>query len=169
MSSPQSVAARRIGKRAPVSGVSSRYGDAVRSIGRLDPSTSSGCWLLLDEADDGVYLFEFMSDLDGSSTGDSFYSGRLADAEATYADDIQGEWIRIGSPLPHCQQDWVWPVRVAGRESGNPRFGELERLTRREWVPFDPKADAVPTVVEAIREAVTQSRRLNRLYTRRPS
>jgi hypothetical protein len=48
---------------------------------------------------------------------------------------------------------------VAGREIGAPRFGELERLVRRRWVPFDPQIDAVPTVKEAIREAVALTRR----------
>jgi len=131
----------------------------VRSIARLDPQTEWGCWLLLDEADGGIYVFPFASDLDGSSTGDSHVSGGLADVEAYYADAIEGEWIAIGAALPYCQQDWIWPVRVAGRESGKPRFGELERLVGRVWMPFNPKVDAVPTVEEAIREAVALSKR----------
>jgi hypothetical protein len=131
----------------------------VRSIARLDPKTEQDRWLLLDEADGGVYVFAFASDLDGSSTGDSWISGRLADAEAHYADTIRGEWIAIGAPLPYCQQDWIWPVRVAGRESDQPRFGAFERLVGREWTPFDPKVDPVATVEEAIREAVALSRR----------
>ena len=131
----------------------------MRSIARLDPnSVVQGRWLLLDEADDGVYSFVFASDLDGSSTGDSWHSGRLALFEATYADDIRGAWIAVPR-LPYCQQDWVWPVRVVGREVGSPRFGKLERLINRRWVPFDPKVDVVPTVEEAIREAVALSKR----------
>jgi hypothetical protein len=130
---------------------------AVRSIARLDPKSEQGRWLLLDEADGGVYAFPLASDLDGSLTGDSWHSGRLADWEAYHADEIQGEWIAIGAPLPYCQQDWIWPVRVAGREAGTPRFGELERLVNRKWMPFDPRVDAVPTVEEAIREAVALS------------
>jgi hypothetical protein len=135
------------------------YAGGVRSIARFNPKTERGRWLLLDEADGGVYVFEFESDLDGSSKGDFFYSGPLKDAEVVYADAIEGDWIAIGAPLQYCQQDWIWPVRVAGREIGAPRFGELERLVRRRWVPFDPQIDAVPTVKEAIREAVALTRR----------
>ena len=112
----------------------------------------------MDEADGGVYSFVFRSELDGSSTGDSWHSGRLADWEAYHADEIQGAWIAVPR-LAYCQQDWIWPVRVAGREAGKPRFGELERLVNRKWMPFDPEVDAVPTVEESIREAVALSRR----------
>jgi hypothetical protein len=133
---------------------------AMRSIARLNPSIVQGRWVLLDEGGDGgVYIFVFATDLDGSSTGDSWVERTLAEEEASSADEIEGDWIRIGAPLPYCQQDWVWPVRVAGRESGDPRFGELERLVDGKWVPFDPKVDVVPTVEEAIREAVVLSRR----------
>jgi biofilm protein TabA len=38
------------------------------------------------------------------------------------------DWVDIGDPLEGCQQDWIAPVRVKGRNIGNPQWGIFERL-----------------------------------------
>ena len=47
-------------------------------------------------------------------------------------------WIDIDGPLPNCQHDAFIPIRVKGRDTGNPEWGNLEALVDGEWVEYDP-------------------------------
>jgi hypothetical protein len=35
--------------------------------------------------------------------------------------------------LEYCQQDWIEPVRVIGRNEGQPQWGRLEKLVDGRW------------------------------------
>lgn len=115
---------------------------------------SGARWVILHETAEGVYLFPCASDDDGSACGDSWFS-TLEEAEqaCTESYGIRAcDWIAVGDPLPGCQQDWISPARVPGRETGNPRWGTLERLIDGRWTRVSP-ADPRPGIEAAIRAA----------------
>jgi biofilm protein TabA len=70
--------------------------------------------------------------------GDYWYETPAeADEVAKLKYDIsQTDWILIADPLPDCQQDFIRPVRVVGRNIGKPEFGKLEELKDGSWVPL---------------------------------
>ena len=49
--------------------------------------------------------------------------------------DEQG-WIKIDDPLPDCQHDCVLPIRVKGRNTGDPQWGQYEILVNENWVDY---------------------------------
>jgi len=65
------------------------------------------------------------------------------DVESVYEDwndeiDERG-WIDIDDPLPDCQHDAFLPIRVKGREIGEPQWGQLEILKDGQWVDYRPE------------------------------
>ena len=43
--------------------------------------------------------------------------------------DIKSDdWVIVDDPLPFCQDDFISPVRIKGREIGIPQWGVLEKL-----------------------------------------
>jgi len=124
----------------------------MRKIARVKKPGADARWVILHETEQGVYLFPFATDEDGSGTGDDWYP-TLADAESACAQRYgigPSDWRTIADPLPGCQQDWITPVRVPGRAGGRPHWGRLERLEGDEWVPLrhnDPR----PSIETAIR------------------
>jgi len=63
-------------------------------------------------------------------------------AEDIQKDDIdltEGEWLfKIDDPLPYCQHDCILPIRVKGRQTGNPQWGNYEILSNGNWVDYKP-------------------------------
>ena len=47
-------------------------------------------------------------------------------------------WIPIGDPLPYCQHDAFLPIRVKGRDIGEPQWGKLEILENGKWKEYIP-------------------------------
>ena len=47
-------------------------------------------------------------------------------------------WINIDDPLPDCQHDAQIPIRVKGRNTGEPEYEKLETLKDGEWVEYIP-------------------------------
>ena len=92
--------------------------------------------IMLFEAEDGIYLFEY-SDPDAVQCS----SDRCYDSlENLYADwneliDDNG-WIELDDPLPGCQHDAFIPLRVKGRDTGNPEWGSYETLKDGRWIPY---------------------------------
>jgi hypothetical protein len=86
--------------------------------------------VIMHSSEDGVYLFSFLTLEDGPATGDHWYQTVVEADEACF--DLYGiganDWIEIGDPLKGCQQDWIAPVRVKGRNIGKPQWGTFERL-----------------------------------------
>ena len=87
--------------------------------------------------EEGFYLFEYNS-LDAVlSSGDRLYesSDELYE-EWNRLTDERG-WIDMDDPLPGCQHDGFIPLRVRGRDTGNPQWGVFETLVDGKWIEFD--------------------------------
>ncbi|MCR5205705.1 MAG: hypothetical protein K6E47_11665 [Lachnospiraceae bacterium] len=87
---------------------------------------------------DGILLFEYCS----RDAVQCSYDGQYDFIEDLYEewDDLIDEkgWIEIEDPLPDCQHDAFIPIRVKGRNIGNPEWGKLETLKNGEWVEYNP-------------------------------
>ena len=127
----------------------------MRKVAQVKKQGADAKWVVVHETtSDGVYLFPFATDEDGSSIGDWWFE-TMAEADASCAAEYDirpSDWIQIPDPPSGCQQDWICPVRVPGREAGSPEWGTLERLVDGEWIRIDPR-DRRPTVVWAIQQA----------------
>ena len=94
--------------------------------------------IMLYEADEGIYLFEYTSPDAVLCASDRLYDS-LADLYEDWSDLIDGQgWIAIEDPLPDCQHDAFLPIRVKGRDAGRPEWGKYEMLRDGEWVDFLP-------------------------------
>ncbi|MGV8082300.1 MAG: hypothetical protein AB2L09_01505 [Coriobacteriia bacterium] len=128
----------------------------MRKIAPIKKEYADTRWVMLYESEEGVYLFPFISDTDGS-VNDDFWFETSADAEEDSYDrwGVKAcDWIEIPDPISGAQHDWVAPVRVTGRETGTPRWGSYERLIDGEWVGFDPASESW-----FVREAIQQVNR----------
>jgi hypothetical protein len=95
--------------------------------------------VIIDQSADGVYLFPCASLDDGFAIGDQWYES-LEDAELACLAEygiVHEDWRVIPDPLAHCQQDWIEPVRVIGRNQGNPQWGRLEKLVDGQWLEIE--------------------------------
>lgn len=96
---------------------------------------------MIHDCDAGVYLFGFDTLEDSGGRWDQWFES-VADAEQAAHDEYgvaAADWQPIPDPLEHCQQDWIAPVRVKGRATGQPQFGHFEKLVNHEWVDFHPE------------------------------
>jgi hypothetical protein len=97
--------------------------------------------LMIHEDNGGTYLFGFSRLGDGGCLWDEWCESipdAIAVAQQTYQ-VAPASWIQIPDPCEHCQQDWIQPVRVKGRNLGQPKWGKMERLINNQWVEFDPE------------------------------
>lgn len=96
--------------------------------------------VIVHETENGVYVFPCTSEKDGSSVGDYWYP-TLEEADKSclseYAIDAS-DWEFIDEPLEFCQQDWIEPVRIKGRNIGKPEWGKFEKLENGVWIEFIP-------------------------------
>ncbi|WP_139165462.1 hypothetical protein [Microvirga guangxiensis] len=96
--------------------------------------------VILCETSDGVYLFLSRSMEDKGSFADEWYEC-TKDAQAACRSRFGIEleaWQEVPDPMPGCQHDWIKPVRVKGRDRGQPEWGVFEQLVDGHWVPvFD--------------------------------
>ena len=89
--------------------------------------------ILLYTTGEGTYVFLFDAEEALFSRADEFYDNEQAALEA-WEEGITAEgWHFIDDPLPGCQHDCILPIRVKGRNEGNPRWGEYELLEDGEW------------------------------------
>ena len=73
---------------------------------------------------------------------DYFYT-ELNDALEDWEGELDEQgWIEIEEPLPGCQHDAFLPIRIKGRESGNPQWGQFEILQDGEWKEYPEENDA---------------------------
>lgn len=88
---------------------------------------------------EGVYEFPCTSPNDGFAIGDNFYQS-WQDAEESCEEEYgisKDAWKVIPDPLANCQDDWIAPVRVIGRNTGTPQWGRLEKLIDGKWVEIE--------------------------------
>jgi len=92
--------------------------------------------IMIHSTKDGTYLFTYEIEDDGACSSDLWFETVEAALEA--ASDEYGvsptAWHEIPDPLDHCQQDWIAPARIPGRESGDPQWGKLEVLKDGIWI-----------------------------------
>ncbi|MBR4395048.1 MAG: hypothetical protein IKT01_01455 [Eubacteriaceae bacterium] len=93
--------------------------------------------VMLYVAEEGVYLFEYCN-LDAIQCSSDRCYDSLEDLYEDWNDlvDERG-WIEIEDPLPDCQHDAFIPLRVKGRDVGNPEWGKYETLEDGQWVDYD--------------------------------
>lgn len=92
--------------------------------------------IMLCRAEEGYYLFLYDSNDAVQSVSDVLYpTPEELHQEWDPLIDERG-WIRIDGPLPDCQQDAFIPLRVKGRNTGNPKWGRYETLHNGEWVDY---------------------------------
>jgi hypothetical protein len=102
----------------------------MRKIATVPKQGSPARRVVLYVAADGACVFPRGSEEDGPAMGDEWYAS-VDEALAACAHEYgiaEADWREIADPLPHCQHDWVAPVRVRGRAEGKPRWGTFERL-----------------------------------------
>ena len=94
--------------------------------------------IMLFEAEEGIYLFEYSSPDAILCSADRLYRSP-ADLYEDWNDLIDKRgWIDLEDPLPYCQHDAFLPVRVKGREIGKPEWGRFEILTGGIWKEYKP-------------------------------
>ena len=94
--------------------------------------------MLYQTKKDGVYLFMYCQNEAVQCSFDYWYKT----VEDVYEDwnDLVNEkgWILIDDPLPYCQHDAFLPIRVKGRDIGEPQWGKLEILENGKWKEYIP-------------------------------
>ena len=94
--------------------------------------------MLYQQEPDKIYLFEYCS-MDAVLCSSDLYYTDLSDLYDDWNNKIDEKgWIDIEDPLPYCQHDAFLPVRVKGRDTGNPQWGKLEILKDGKWVDYEP-------------------------------
>lgn len=84
----------------------------------------------------GVFVYLYTSIDAVFCLNDNYYAD-LADAREAWDSEIDERgWIPIDDPLPDCQHDSVLPIRVKGRNTDHPQWGQLEILVEGEWVEY---------------------------------
>lgn len=108
----------------------------MRKIVTLDKPKHSVIRLMIYQSDEGVYLFRYGQLADCGGLWDQWYDSEenvMMECLDEYGVSVS-DWQQIDDPEPHCQHDWIAPVRVKGRNLGKPQFGTLEQLIYGEWV-----------------------------------
>ncbi len=108
----------------------------MRKIATVKISDANAVRLMIcDKGADGVFVFGYDKEEDTSCSWDYHYS-ELEDAYEVGIDyGIKKEdWQEIDDPLENCQDDWINPVRVKGRNRGEPQWNSFERLVDGEWI-----------------------------------
>ena len=107
----------------------------MKKIAKVKAPDSNAIRLMIcDKGQDGVFVFGYDSDEDGPASWDAHY----ADLEDAYEMGIdygikKDDWQMIDDSLEFCQDDWIKPVRVKGRNTGKPQWGSFECLVNGEW------------------------------------
>lgn len=85
---------------------------------------------------EGTYTYYYTDPNAVFSTYDS-YNDDLMTAVEEFEDELdENGWITIDDPLPYCQHDCILPIRVKGRENGNPQWGNYEILSNGKWMEY---------------------------------
>lgn len=92
--------------------------------------------VMIHEDKDGAFVYLYTS-IDAVFCSNDNYYEDVADAREDWDSEIDERgWIQIDDPLPYCQHDSVLPIRVKGRNTGNPQWEQLEILVEGEWVEY---------------------------------
>ena len=92
--------------------------------------------VMLYECKDWVYLFLYNTENDSACFAD-YLNDTIDVVKDICLEDYgvqKGDWRTINDPLDGCQDDWIYPVRVKGRNLNKPEWGKFEKLIDNEWV-----------------------------------
>ena len=108
----------------------------MRKIVNLTKNKDGIVRLIIFNDDYGTYLFGYKKIEDCGAEWDEWYETENDAMESCLMEYgvNKFDWNDIPNPEPNCQQDWINPVRVKGREKGNPEFGILEKRVNGEWI-----------------------------------
>lgn len=100
----------------------------MRWIANINEPDSDLKRLMIYEYDGGAYLFGYDFAEDCDADWDEWYPDtKEARLVCSHEHGVpETEWTEIADPLPHCQHDWIKPVRVKGANKGNPEWGRME-------------------------------------------
>jgi hypothetical protein len=85
---------------------------------------------------DGTYAYLYTS-RDAVSGSFDYHYPDLENALEDWEDEIDEQgWIQIGDPMPDCQHDCFLPIRIKGRNTGNPQWGQYEILKDGKWEKY---------------------------------
>lgn len=108
----------------------------MRYIANTKMNNSKIRRLMAYKSKDGVYLFEYTSIKDGSAPYDNWFESlelAFEHCKGKYR-VTHSDWEQIPDPKDDCQHDWIQPVRIVGRSSGKPQWGQFEKLVGNKWV-----------------------------------
>ena len=95
--------------------------------------------IMLYEAPEGIYLFEYDSPDALRCSADRLYAS-LEELTEDWNGLLDGRgWIELEDPLPDCQVDAFVPLRVKGRDKGRPQWGTYEILKDGQWTEYRPE------------------------------
>ncbi len=108
----------------------------MRYIANTKTNNSEIIRLMVYQSDDGVYLFEYDTPIDGSALNDYWFESLELAFESCKEDYgvNHKDWEQIPDPQIDCQHDWIEPVRVVGRSEGKPQWGQFEKLVGDKWI-----------------------------------
>ena len=94
--------------------------------------------MLYQTKKDGVCLFMYCQK-DAVQCSFDYWYKTLEDVYEDWNELIdENGWIDFDDPLPDCQHDAFLPIRVKGRDIGEPQWGKLEILENGKWKDYTP-------------------------------
>ncbi len=108
----------------------------MRKIATIkNPKSEIKRLMLYETKPEGVYLFGF-SKIEDSACDFDYLQDDLETvyemAEEEY-EVKEEDWNEINDPIEGCQDDWIKPVRVKGRNIEKPEWGSFEVLENGVW------------------------------------
>ena len=96
--------------------------------------------IMLYGSGNGYCLFEYSAPDAVMCSSDRYYDS-LEDLYDDWNDLIDEKgWITTDDPLPYCQHDALIPVRVKGRDTGQPEWGKFEMFQDGQWIDMERQA-----------------------------
>lgn len=95
--------------------------------------------LMIHTSSDKAYLFLYDSVDDRPCIADLTFN-TIEEAD-TYCRNMYhtatDDWIPISDPLTDCQDDYILPTRIKGREPGDPKWGPFQ-YQNEKWIDISP-------------------------------
>lgn len=88
--------------------------------------------------DDGVYVFMYDSPDAVMSSSDRWYLEEVLAVDDWQEQIDDNGWQEIDDPLPYCQHDALLPIRIKGRDKGEPQWDCFEIFENGEWKEYIP-------------------------------
>jgi len=94
--------------------------------------------LMLCQTKAGVYLFGYYCLQDTCANWDHFFS-TIEEANECCLEEYninEEDWIIISDQPRDCQQDFIIPTMVKGRDIGKPEFAHLQSFINGKWIDY---------------------------------